>query len=196
MLTFFMGRAVLPVESLAVFPVVNALSFIFRAIGMSFQDAAIALMGRRHEHVPELSRFAAGLGIASTLGLGAVVFTPLSDLWFITVSGLTRELTDVALTPARVAVVLPGLSVLLAFQRAVLMQGRRTRPITMASAIEVGSVALLFTTFGFGLDWVGATAAFGAFVGGRVLSNLYLLPKASETVGRVAPEEAEGPVTG
>lgn len=177
MLTFFMGRAVLPVESLAVFPVVQSLSFLFRSVGLSFQDAAIALLGRRHEHMPELSRFGLGLGAATTLGLATVAFTPLADVWFVDVSGLTQALTDVALTPARIIVLLPALSVLLSLQRAVLVQGRRTRPITVASGIEVASVAVFFVLFGFGLDWVGATAAFSAFLAGRVLSNLYLLPQ-------------------
>ena len=44
MLTFFMGRSVAPVESLAVFPVVHALSFFFRSMGLAYQDAAIALI--------------------------------------------------------------------------------------------------------------------------------------------------------
>jgi len=77
----------------------------------------------------------------------------------------------------------------LSFQRAILVQGRRTRPITLATAIEVASVALLFTVFGFGLDWVGATAAFAAFLGGRILSNAYLVPRCAETLRRPAPEE-------
>jgi len=54
MLTFFMGRSVSPVESLAVFPVVHALSFFFRSLALAFQDAAIALVGERLEHLPEL----------------------------------------------------------------------------------------------------------------------------------------------
>lgn len=195
MLTFFMGRAVLPVESLAVFPVVNALSFVFRAVGFSFQDAAIALLGRRHEHFPELARFAVGLGLATSAGLALVVFTPLAHVWFVTISGLTEELTRVALTPARIIVLLPALSVLIAVQRAILVQGRRTRPITVATGIEVASVAILFTALGFGLDWVGATAAFTAFLGGRTVSSLYLLPRSAETLGR-APVPREEPHAG
>lgn len=195
MLTFFMGRAVRPVESLAVFPVVHALSFVFRAAGMSFQDAAIALMGKRHEHAPELARFAAGLALATTVGMGLMVFTPLSRVWFVTLSGLTPELAAIALTPARIVVLLPALSVLLAFQRAILMERRTTRPITVASAVEVFSVAVLFTALGFGLDWVGATAAFTAFLGGRILSNAYLGPRCVETLrhpGPPAPKAATG----
>jgi len=176
MLTFFMGRAASPVPSLAVFPVVNALSFVFRAIGLSYQDATIAMIGSRHEHYPELRRFGTGLGLATTALLALVVFTPLADVWFITISGLTPELAQVALLPARIIVLLPGLSVLLSFQRGILVRGRRTKPITVATALEVGTVAVVFPTMAWGVGAVGATSAFTAFLVGRAVSTTYLLP--------------------
>lgn len=174
MLTFFMGRSVSPVESLAVFPVVHSLSFFFRSMGLAYQDTAIALMGERFAHFPELRRFAAFLGGATTAGLALVAFTPLSDVYFIGISGLTPELAGFALTPTRVIVLLPAMSVLLSLQRAVLVESRRTELITVASALEVATVAATFVVLGFGLDLVGATAAFSAFVAGRLMSNAYL----------------------
>ncbi|MCZ6806365.1 MAG: hypothetical protein O7F08_05385, partial [Deltaproteobacteria bacterium] len=175
MLTFFMGRSVAPIESLAIFPVVHALSFFFRSMGLAFQDTAIALMGDRFTHLPELKKFSFSLGLATTAGLSLVAFTPLSRLWFETISGLTPELASFALVPMRIIVPLPFLSVLLSLQRAILVEGRRTGYITVATALEVGTVAVLFVTFGWGLDLVGATAAFTAFLGGRMVSNTYLL---------------------
>jgi progressive ankylosis protein len=174
LLTFFMGRSVAPVESLAVFPVVHSLSFFFRSMGLAFQDTAIALLGDRFEHFSELSRFAALLGTVTTIGLGLVAFTPLSDVYFMGISGLTPELAAFALPPTRIIVLLPALSVLLSLQRAILVESRRTEHITVASALEVATVAATFTLFGFGLDWVGATAAFAAFLAGRGMSNAYL----------------------
>ena len=182
MLTFFMGRSVSPVESLAVFPVVHALSFFFRSMGLAFQDVAIALMGDRFEHLPELRRFATTLGLATSAGLALVAFTPLSSFWFITVSGLDAELTRIALTPTRIIVPLPALSVLLSFQRAILVEGRRTRHITVATALEVAAVAGVFIALGWGVGLVGATAAFAAFLGGRIASNTYLLARCRQTV--------------
>jgi progressive ankylosis protein len=174
LLTFFMGRSVAPVESLAVFPVVHSLSFFFRSMGLAFQDTAIALLGDRFEHFSELSRFAALLGTVTTIGLGLVAFTPLTDVYFMGISGLTPELAAFALPPTRIIVLLPALSVLLSLQRAILVESRRTEHITVASALEVATVAATFTLFGFGLDWVGATAAFAAFLAGRGMSNAYL----------------------
>lgn len=175
MITFFMGRAPYPVESLAVLPVVISLSFVFRAIGLSYQEVAIALLGRRHEHATELGRFALGLGLASSAGLALIGFTPLSQVWFETISGLSRELTAFAIPPTRILAPLPALSVLLSFQRAILVQGRVTRPITTATAIEVGAILLALGALIHGLSMVGATAAAIAFVIGRVGGNSYLV---------------------
>ena len=182
LLTFFMGRSVAPLESLAVFPVVHSLSFFFRSMGLAFQDVAIALMGERLENFRELRRFALTLGGATSLGIALVGFTPLSHVWFVRISGLTPELTAFALIPTRLLVPLPFLSVILSLQRAILVQGRRTKHITVASAVELAAVALVFVSLGWGLNLVGATAAFAAFLGGRLASNAYLLPSCASVI--------------
>lgn len=178
MLTFFMGRAPSPLESLAVFPVVNSLSFLFRSLGLSFQEAAIALMGDRHEHVREVGRFGLGLGVASSVAMGLVAFTPLADLWFLRVSGLTPELAAFAIVPTMLLVPMPGVSVWLSYQRGILVNGRRTGPITIGTMIEVGSIAVLFILAAGLFGWVGVTSAFFAFVVARFIANLYLVGRA------------------
>ncbi|HEX9691999.1 MAG TPA: hypothetical protein VGA22_07870 [Gemmatimonadales bacterium] len=175
LLTFFMGRAASPVESLAVYPVVHALSFMFRALGLSYQEAAIALMGDRFEHHREVGRFAAILGVGASVGLALIAFTPLAGFWFETISGLTPTLADFAIWPTRVLVILPALSVLLSYQRAILVVGRRTAPVTWATASEVLGVGVLFTVLGGYFGIVGVVAATLAFVGGRISANLFLL---------------------
>ncbi len=182
LLTFFMGRSVAPLESLAVFPVVHSLSFFFRSMGLAFQDVAIALMGERLENFRELRRFALTLGGVTSLGIALVGFTPLSHVWFVSISGLTPELTAFALIPTRLLVPLPFLSVMLSLQRAILVEGRRTQHITVASAVELAAVALVFVGLGWGLNLVGATAAFAAFLGGRLASNAYLLPSCASVI--------------
>jgi O-antigen/teichoic acid export membrane protein len=80
-----------------------------------------------------------------------------------------------ALTPIRILTLMPMLSVLLSFQRSVLVARRRTGPVTWASLIEVvGILVVLYLTIRVG-DGVGAVAAATAFMTGRLLSNLYLL---------------------
>jgi hypothetical protein len=187
LLTFFMGRAASPLESLAVFPVVHALSFVFRSFGLSFQETAIALLGRNNEHYGLISRFALVLGLATSGGLAVVAFSPLASVWLETISGLSPELASYAIWPIRIMVPLPALSVFLSLQRAVLVQGRRTSPISGATVVEVTGIALLFPLFGFGLGWVGATAAFVAFLGARLGGNLYLLRPVRQVLARREP---------
>lgn len=175
MLTFFMGRAPAPVESLAVFPVVNSLGFLFRSLGLAWQDAAIALLGRDREHLGELGRFTALLGVGATAGLAAIVFTPLAVVWFETISGLSPDLSRFAYAPARLTVPVVALSVVLSFERAILMKMRRTHPITVATGLEVAVIAAAFVAGAWGFGWIGVTAAFAAFVVGRVASTAYLL---------------------
>jgi progressive ankylosis protein len=175
LLTFFMGRAASPIQSLAVFPVVNSLGFLFRALGLSFQEVAIALLGRRGEHYPELARFGTGLGLGASAAMALVAFTPLATFWYVTISGLEPELAAYALIPTMILVPLPAMSVLLSFQRAVLVHGRATGPITTATALEVAIVAATFSLLGWRMGLIGVTAAIIAFLAGRIASNLYLL---------------------
>jgi hypothetical protein len=174
MLTFFMGRAPAPLESLAVFPVVGAVSFVFRSLGLSYQEVAIALLGDRHQHLTELGRFAWTLGLASSAGLALVALTPISDFWFVTVSGLAPDLAKFAIIPTIILIPVPGLSVLLSLQRAILVNGKHTGPITWATVTEVGMVLLLFPVLAWVFGVVGVTSAIAAFLIGRSMSCAYL----------------------
>lgn len=173
-LTFFMGRAPAPVESLAVFPVVMALYFLFASFGLSFQEAAIALVGKRGEHRQPLARFGVWLGIAASGGLAVIAFTPAAVVWFEGISGLEPELAGLAYAPARIVALGPALIVLTGFQRALLVQARRTRPITVATMIEVAVIATVFPALGWGLGWMGVTAAMTAMVVGRAVGASFL----------------------
>lgn len=176
MVTFFLGRARQPLESLAVMPVVYGLTFFFRSMGLSFQEVGIALMGDRGEHYPRLRNFALGLALAAGAGLTLVAFSPLAVLWYRHVAGLSPELTAYALPPTQILALLPVLSVMMAFQRALLVSARRTGPLTGATITEVGGIATLLAIGIFGLDLVGANAAAIALILGRGTGNLYLVP--------------------
>jgi hypothetical protein len=174
MVTFFMGQSRMPIESLAVLPVINSLVFLFRSMGLSFQEVGIALMGENSKNFKMLRNFAAFLGIAVVLALSLIAFTPLSYIWFHKVSGLSSELTQFARFPAQILSLLPGLTVLISFQRAVLVKNERTTPITIATSIEVITIfAILFVAIAF-LNPIGAIAAATALMAGRLCANIYL----------------------
>ena len=174
LLTFLVGRARAPLESLAVLPVVHSLAFLFRAVGLSYQEAGIALMGPEFEHRRAVARYAAGIAVVTSVAYALFAVPPLFDFWFGTVSSLTRELMDYARLPAALIIPLPALTVWLAHQSAVMVMKRRTRAITAATALGVAGIVAIFAVLAWGLGWIGATAACAAFVGGRLLSSLYL----------------------
>lgn len=175
-LTFFMGQSRFALESLAVFPVVNSLVFIFRSFGLSFQEVAISLMGKRQEGYLPLRKFAIYLGGFATLCLGLIAFTPLADFWFSVVSGLSDELSHFAITPTKILIFIPPLSVLISFQRAILVHFRRTLPITIATVVEFSGIIFVMFLSTTIFDMIGVTAAALALVIGRAAANIYLVP--------------------
>lgn len=175
MVTFFMGHSRLSIESLAVLPVVNSLVFIFRAMGLSYQEVGIALMGKNFSNYKQLRNFAWLMGGAVIIGLSLITFTPLAEIWFVDISGLTPELSSLAMTTLVFVTILPALTVLISFQRSVLVYARRTSPITFATGMEViGILAVLFISVNY-FDMIGAYAAALAYMIGRVCANLYLI---------------------
>jgi O-antigen/teichoic acid export membrane protein len=175
LVTFFMGHSYMALESLAVFPVVHSLVFIFRGVGLSFQEVGIALMGKQDENYQLLRNFAAVLGGGLVLLLSIIAFTPLSQVWYQQISGLSPELSQFAILPTQILAIMPGLTVLLSFQRAVLVIHKHNGPITVGTALEVIMIiALLFFTIRH-FDMVGITAAALALIFGRLLANAYLM---------------------
>jgi hypothetical protein len=174
--TFFVGNSRMPIESLAVLPVIGSLVFIFRSIGLAYQEVVIALIGDEQEGFGALRTFGILLNVGVAIGLSLIAWTPLAGVWFRDVSGLTDELAAFALIPTRILAVIPGLTALLSFQRAVMVVRNTTNLVTLATIIEVvGAVVVMWVAISF-LDAVGAVAAAAALLIGRIGANLYLAP--------------------
>ncbi len=174
MVTFFLGQSRMALESLAVLPVINSFVFIFRSFGLSYQEVGIALMGNKKEGYPKLRNFALLLGIVIVGLLGLIAFTPLSKIWFYNISGLSADLTGFAKLPLMILVLMPGLSVLLSFQTAVLVNAHNTKPITFSTIIEFSGILIVMFTLTHVFLFVGAVAATIGFIIGRLGANAYL----------------------
>lgn len=188
LMSFFLGKGRLPIESLAVLPVVNSLTFLFRSAGLSFQEAAIALLKRGAGSYRPLRRFAWLLAASFSGLLLGIAFSPAVGWWFRGVAGLEPDLAGLAVVPIRIFSLIPAFEVLLAFQRARLVVAGRTRPITLATAIELGVIAsvLWLTVSLSGL--VGVTAAAVAAMSGRVCAVAYLWRALGSTRDREADD--------
>jgi len=184
LVTFFVGQSRFAIESLAVLPVINSLVFIFRSLGLSYQEAAISLIGKDWREYEIVRNFAYTLAAVVIISLGIIAFTPLAEFWFFDISGLTAELADFSRIPLMIMVIMPGLSVILSFQRAILVNARKTGPITWSTALEVcGIIIVLILAVGY-LDLTGAVSATLAIVIGRLWANAYLIRPCVRAVGK------------
>ena len=174
--TFFLGQSRYPLESLALFPVIQSFTFIFRSVGMSFQEVGIALLGERGEHYRELRNFVFGLAVFSSAALAIVAYTPLVTVWYRDVAGLPPELVELALAPTRILVILPAITVLISFQRALLINARNTSPLGGATLTEIAGIASVLFVGIWWYNMIGVYVAALALVVGRLLGNLYLVP--------------------
>lgn len=174
LVTFFLGRSRDAIESLAVMPVIYGLTFVFRALGLSYQEVAIALIGQNRNNYPKVKNFAIVLGTATSTCLALIAFTPLSQIWFHNISGLSSTLTNFAIPPLKIMAIFPALTVLICFQRSLLIVTRKTTPVSVTTALEAIGIfsILLLTMLYFPLS--GAIAAAFAYVGGRLLAVVVL----------------------
>ncbi len=169
-----MGQSRFALESLAVWPVVNAFIFIFRSMGLSFQEVAIALMGKQEENYRRLKYFARMIAAAASGTLLIIAFTPLLLIWLQDISGLRPDLAAFAYLPTQILILMPAMSVWLSWQRAILVNRRNTSPVTAATSIELLVVVILMSILVFYSQLTGVTAAAIALLAGRAGANGYL----------------------
>ncbi len=181
---FFLGKGRFPLESLAVMPVLGSLTFIFRAIGLSFQEVAIALLGPDLRGYQPIRNFAYGLALFASGVLLLIALTPLSTLWLQQVAGLNAELTRFSRLPLVLMALLPAGSVLSSFQRGVLMGGRLTRPVSTATMVEAAVIFGLLTLLLLYSTFSGALCAALAYVAGRLMAILWMVYPCRRVLGR------------
>jgi hypothetical protein len=173
--TFFMGQSRMAIESLAVLPVVHALVFVFRSVGLSFLEVGVALLGEGNVQFKPLRNFAVILGLIVISVFSLVNFTPLVFLWFHDVSGLSLELSRFALLPTQILTALPVLMVILSLQRALMLNSRRTKHVTIDTGIELTAVTVFLVITTQFLGMVGMIGAAISLLLGRILGNSYLI---------------------
>lgn len=168
MVSFFVAHGRMPLESLAVLPVIQSLVLMFRSFGLSYQEAVVALTGTSKQRLRSVTLFAGIVAFGSTGMLALITFTPLRDLWFGKVAGLSPALSEFAIVPAQIMTLMPALTAYMAWQRGLLASRKQTSPITIAALIEVlvisSALVLGIDYFGF----VGAIAACLAVVLGEI----------------------------
>ena len=139
--TFGMSRALFPVNSLAVWPVISAFLFLFNSLALSYQEAVIALLERNPDYKEKLKVFARGLALILSIFTLLVGATQLRILWFKGVNGLSDDLFSMVRIPVLILAAMPALITLKSWMRAQYVRNRRTAVLTQGIALY--AVALL-----------------------------------------------------
>ena len=134
-------RSPYPVESLAVWPVVNSQVFLASSLGFSFMEAVIALL-RDTDCAPSLRRFSVRLAVISTVLIGLIAFSPLARWWQQDVAGLDGELTAFAIPALRLSALIPAAAALLSWWRGLIVRQGETGPVAQATFVSIGALVV------------------------------------------------------
>ncbi len=153
--------------SLAAWPVVGGLVFLFRSMGMAYNEVVVSLADRPGAD-RTLRRFTLLLAAVAAAGATAMAATPAAAWWFGPVSGLPPALVELARDAFWLGLIWAPLDVVRNWLQGRLVHAGRTRGIGESVAIFLGvATAVLALAValqaGSGLVW-----AMAAFVAGSV----------------------------
>ncbi|MFL7894390.1 MAG: hypothetical protein AB8I56_20205 [Anaerolineales bacterium] len=137
-----LGRMPFALSSLAVWPVLSGLTFMFRSMGVAYNEVVVALLEEPLSS-QRLHRFTAYLMGFTTLLILIMALTPLSLFWFQTISGLEPELAHIAVIGLVLGIPTAGMAVLQSWFQGLLLYGGRTRGITEAVVVYLVTCAVL-----------------------------------------------------
>jgi hypothetical protein len=143
-----LSRMPIALASLAVWPVISGLTFMFRSIGVAYNEVVVALL-EEPLSTQSLRRFAGILTAFTTSVILIMAVTPLSLLWFRVFSGLDPDLADMAVIGLMIAIPTAGFAVLQSWYQGLILHEGRTRGITEA--------VVLFLTSCSAFLWIGVS---------------------------------------
>jgi hypothetical protein len=107
---------------------------------LATQEVVIALTDGP-ETLGPVRRFALSVALGSVLVLALIAFTPLADLYLTEVTSVSPELADFVVPGLQAALLIPGLTALQSWLRALLMKGEATSSIYQAMGINLAVTA-------------------------------------------------------
>jgi hypothetical protein len=131
-----------PEESLAVWPVIWGILFIFRSPSFALPEAVIALVVEARLRV-QVKKFCALIGVASAAGMALLVATPLFGVYLQYIAGLPDRLARYVVPAMLMAIPLPYINSIHSWFRGLLMSAHRTRVIYWGMGLNLGLMGML-----------------------------------------------------
>jgi len=172
--TLFLARAPDALISLAIFPVINALITIFKSIAMSYQEVVAALMNHQPQHHILLRRVAFEIGIIVAVILIILAFTPIAHVYLQSINNLSDSLFKLALLPMQILSLYPILTLMIIWERGLLIGKAHTSIFSLSAIIEILVVAILLFILCIILNMSGLLASSIALCAGRIAGYIIL----------------------
>lgn len=164
------------VSSLAVWPVINSLAFLWQSVGLAFNEVVVALLGEPGARA-QLRRFTTLLVVATTVTFGLLALTPLADLWMEHVAGLSPELAGLASAALWLALPIPGCRALQSWFQGKLVVARKTGAVTEAVVVFFVVCAGVLG-LGVAQQWRGIEVVLIGFSLARIAQTVWLAVRA------------------
>lgn len=172
-MTAAMSRMPHPLTSLAAWPVVHGLVFLLQSPGLALNEVVVARVDRADER-STLRAFAFALGVGTSLLLLAVAVTPLAELWFANLSGLSPGLTDMAVVAILLAAPIPGTRAIQSWYHGSLVHARRTGAITESVVVFVATCGAILAVGVATQRWSGLELTVIAYSVARIVETVWV----------------------
>ena len=179
-----MSRMSQPIDSLAVFPIVNSLLFILRSFGLALNEVVVSTMDRKGSYQP-LHKFTMGL-LGSVVAISAfAAFTPISDWWFSNLSALKQDLAALGGVGLTLGIMIPALVVLQSWYQGSLVYGRQTRGVPESLVVFFVTVLIVLAVGVVVQEYAGVLWVTGGATLANITQTLWLYYRSRGVINRV-----------
>lgn len=171
-------------DSLAVWPVINGLNFIFRGIGFAFNEVVVSLLDERGAF-RVLRRTGLVLGAGGSVLFLILLASPGARFWFETLSALPEDLSRLGRSAIWLACLQPLQAFLQSWYIGTLVHARQTRGVSEAVVISLGVNAVVLAA-GVALGSIpGVYVGLGGVVLGAFAQIGWLFVRSRGPAGRL-----------
>jgi len=173
-----------PIDSLATWAVVSGLVFMFRSGGIAFNEVVVALLDE-FQAAAILWKFAGKL-ILITSGIWLLIMaTPISSIWFQTISALPIHLAELAQIGIWITLPMPALAVLQSWYQGALLHSHKTRGITEAVVLYLFVNIATLTLGVLSGKITGLYIGLASFVFSTLLQTVWLWHRSKGSISEV-----------
>jgi hypothetical protein len=156
---------------------------------MAYNEVVVALLDEPRSS-KNLRRFTGWLTGAMSLALLLVAATPLSQLWFGTISALPDNLVKIGQIGLWLALPQPAMAVLQSWYQGAILHGKVTRGVTEAVVIYLASMAVMLVA---SVAWGGTIGLYPAMLSMAIsmaLQTAWLWWRSRDVLHEVAARDA------